>query len=244
MKLVLFADNKVGLEVFNYLFENFSEDLAAVVTVENNQIYKEAKSKNIPVKIFDKNQADQNFHENEFELGVLAWWPLIIKEPLLSLPKRGFINFHPSFLPFNRGKHYNFWALVEECPFGVSLHKVDKGIDTGDIISQKLISYDWEDNGETLYKKAQKEIVGLFQSTYPSLRENTLVPLAQDLSKGSFHLSSEIDIASKIEINDKYTARQLFNLIRARTFVGHPSCWFEEADGEKYEVKIQIKRKQ
>lgn len=244
MKLILFADNKVGLEVFNYLFEYFPEDLGAVVTVENNQIYKEAKSKNIPVKIFDKNQADQNYHHNEFEIGVLAWWPLIIKETLLSLPKRGFINFHPSFLPFNRGKHYNFWALVEECPFGVSLHKVDKGIDTGDIISQKLISYNWEDNGETLYKKAQKEIVALFQSTYPSLRENTLVPLVQDLSKGSFHLSSEIDTASKIDIDATFTARQLFNLLRARTFQGHPSCWFEEVNGEKFEVRIKITRKE
>lgn len=244
MKLILFADNKVGLEVLNYFLGNFREDLYTVVTVEENQIYRQAKLNGIQVEVFEKNSNHNEFYNKEFELGVLAWWPQIIKEPLLSLPQKGFINFHPSFLPYNRGKHYNFWALVEQCPFGVSLHKVDAGIDTGDIVSQQLISYNWEDNGETLYKKAQTEIVDLFKSTYPSLRKGEVSSKTQDLSKGSFRLSSEIDKASEIKLDATYTARQLFNVIRARTFTGHPSCWFEDINGEKYEVRIQIKRKE
>lgn len=244
MKLILFADNKVGLEVLNYFLGNFREDLYTVVTVEENQIYKQAKLNGIQVEVFDKNNNQNEFYNKKFELGVLAWWPQIIKEPLLSLPQKGFINFHPSFLPYNRGKHYNFWALVEQCPFGVSLHKVDAGIDTGGIVSQRLLSYNWEDNGETLYKKAQTEIVELFKSTYPSLRKGEIVSKTQNLTKGSFRLSSEIDKASEIKIDASYTARELFNLIRARTFTGHPSCWFEEANGEEYEVRIQIKRKE
>ena len=228
--------------VFNYLLEAFPEDLVEVVTAEENQIYQEAKLKKIPVKIFDEN--NQNFKKNEFELGLLAWWPYIIKEPLLSMPKHGFINFHPSLLPFNRGKHYNFWALVEQSPFGVSLHKIDKGVDTGEIVAQKSIDYDWEDNGETLYYKAQKEIVNLFKSSYPLIRQSQLVTTPQNLSEGSFHLSSEMDLVSKIDIDKSYTAQQLLNLLRARTFQGHPACWFEDIDGQKYEVKIQIKRKQ
>lgn len=244
MKLILFADNKVGLEVLNYLLDNFREDLYTVVTVEENHIYKQAKLNDIQVEVFDKNKNHNEFYNKQFELGVLAWWPQIIKEPLLSLPQKGFINFHPSYLPYNRGKHYNFWALVEQCPFGVSLHRVDAGIDTGGIVSQELISYNWEDNGETLYKKAQTKIVELFKSTYPILRKGEIVSKTQDLSKGSFRLSSEIDKASEIKIDATYTARELFNLIRARTFTGHPSCWFEEINGEEYEVRIQIKRKE
>jgi methionyl-tRNA formyltransferase len=194
--------------------------------------------------VFDKSYNHNQFYNNKYELGVLAWWPKIVKEPLLNLPENGFINFHPSFLPYNRGKHYNFWALVEQCPFGVSLHKVDAGIDTGDIVSQRSIDYNWEDNGETLYKKAQTEIVELFKLTYPSLRKGEIVCKTQDLTKGSFRLSSEIDKASEIKIDATYSARELFNLIRARTFTGHPSCWFEDNNGEKYEVRIQIKRKE
>lgn len=244
MKLILFADNKVGLEVLNYLLDDFREDLCTVVVVEENEIYRQAKLNGVDVEIFHPSNSSNVFYNKEFELGVLAWWPKIVKEPLLSLPRNGFINFHPSLLPYNRGKHYNFWALVEQCPFGVSLHKVDTGIDTGDIVSQREISYNWEDNGETLYKKAQTEIVKLFERTYPSLRKGEVISKTQDLSKGSFRLSSEIDKASEIKIDAIYTARELFNLIRARTFTGHPSCWFEENNGEKYEVRIQIKRKE
>lgn len=244
MKLILFADNKVGLEVLNYLLDDFREDLCTVVVVEENDIYRQAKLNGVEVEIFHPSNSSNVFYNKEFELGVLAWWPKIVKEPLLSLPRNGFINFHPSLLPYNRGKHYNFWALVEQCPFGVSLHKVDTGIDTGDIVSQREISYNWEDNGETLYKKAQTEIVKLFKRTYPSLRKGEVISKTQDLSKGSFRLSSEIDKASEIKIDAVYTARELFNLIRARTFTGHPSCWFEENNGEKYEVRIQIKRKE
>jgi methionyl-tRNA formyltransferase len=244
MKLILFADNKVGIEVLNFLLDNFREDLCTVVAVEENEIYRQAKLNGIQAEVFDKNNNHNEFYNKKFELGVLAWWPKIVKEPLLSLPKKGFINFHPSFLPYNRGKHYNFWALVEQCPFGVSLHKVDAGIDTGGIVSQRLIRYNWEDNGETLYKKAQTEIVELFKLTYPSLRKGEIISKTQDLSKGSFRLSSEIDKASEIKINAAYTARELLNLIRARTFTGHPSCWFEDNNGEKYEVRIQIKRKE
>lgn len=244
MKLILFADSKVGLEVLNYLLSDFKEDLHSVVTVEENQIYRQAKLSGLCVKVFDKDYNHNEFYNMNFELGVLAWWPHVIKDPLLSLPKSGFLNFHPSFLPYNRGKHYNFWALVEQCPFGVTLHKVDAGIDTGKIVSQRAISYSWEDNGESLYLKAQIEIVELFKSTYPNLRKGSVITQTQDLSKGSFHLSSEIDAASRIEIDATYAARELLNLIRARTYTGYPSCWFEEVDGKKYEVRIQIKRKE
>lgn len=240
MKLILFADNIVGLEIFNYFLTNFAEDVCKVVTVEENDIYRKAKLNDIQVEVFDRNC---EFYNEDYELGILAWWPLIIKEPLLSLPRNGFVNFHPSYLPYNRGKHYNFWALVEQSPFGVTLHKVDAGIDSGDIVSQLPIEYSWEDNGETLYKKAQTKIVELFKSTYPKLRKGEIILKKQDLTKGSFRLSDEIEKASQIKLDVGYKARDLLNLIRARTFSNYPSCWFEEVDGEKYEVRIQIKRK-
>ncbi|WP_052184913.1 formyltransferase family protein [Methylotenera sp. N17] len=243
MKLALFADNKVGLEVLNYLISFFPEDLHTVIaTSSETPVYTMAQSKSIQTRVFNKDLGEFSLEENYYDLGILAWWPNIIKEPIISAPKLGFINFHPSYLPFNRGKHYNFWALVEQCPFGVSLHKVDNGIDTGNIVSQKLIDYDWEDNGETLYNKAQEEIVSLFKATYPAIRNGNFNAVPQDLALGSFHLASELDNASKINLDDQYTARELLNTLRARTFKGHPSCWFEEADGKKYEVRIQINK--
>lgn len=240
MKLVLFADGAVGLNIVRYLVDSFPQDIALVVTTQKNEIYSELKEKDIPVLVFESVEDVMSSLSAGVDLGILAWWPKILKSPLLELPRFGFINTHPSLLPYNRGKHYNFWALVEQAPFGVTLHRVDSGVDTGDIVAQKKIDYDWRDTGESLYFKAQVAMLGLFCETYPVLRKGDFDSSPQNKEIGSFHISSEIDKASNIDLDRMYRGRDLLNLLRARTFVGYPGCWFEE-DGKKYEISIVIR---
>lgn len=239
MRLVLLADGDVGAKITRWLIESYPDDLALVVTTQINDIYREAVGNRVPVCVFDceKNVLDRL--DSDVDLGVLAWWPRILKSPLLEAPRLGFVNTHPSLLPHNRGKHYNFWALVEQAPFGVTLHRVDTGVDTGNIIAQTSIDYGWCDTGETLYKKAQAAMLELFCKTYPVLRTGQFESKPQDVSAGSFHRASELDPASKIDLDSCYRARDLLNLLRARTFKGHPGCWFEE-DGSRYEISIEI----
>jgi methionyl-tRNA formyltransferase len=170
MKLVLFADNTVGLSIAKFLIETYPEDLSLVVTMQKNEIFFFVEGKGIPVCIFESAEGAISNLPDGLDLGVMAWWPKILKSPLLEAPRHGFVNTHPSMLPYNRGKHYNFWALVEEAPFGVTLHRVDSGVDTGDIVAQQEIPYDWCDNGGTLFFKAQAAMVSLFCQTYPILR--------------------------------------------------------------------------
>jgi methionyl-tRNA formyltransferase len=240
MNLVLFADNVVGLRITKYLLDCYPKDLSLVLTTQKNEIYCAVEERDIPVYIYDSTDSVMSKLPDNVDLGVLAWWPKILKSPLLETPRYGFVNTHPSLLPHNRGKHYNFWALVEQAPFGVTLHYADSGIDTGDIVAQQEIPYDWCDTGESLYCKAQEAIVGLFCQTYPILRTGHFDSKPQSREFGSFHHSSEIDQASKIDLNGVYRGRDLINLLRARTFEGYPGCWFEEA-GKSYEISIKIK---
>lgn len=177
----------------------------------------------------------------DLDLAILAWWPYIIKQKLISIPRLGCLNFHPSYLPYNRGKHYNFWALVEGAPFGVTLHWVGNGVDCGDIAFQSRIETTWEDTGATLYQKAQQEIVRLFKENYPAIKTGNIPRIPQDLECGSFHFARELEEASKIELDKTYTASELLNLLRARTFPPNPAAWFV-ADGERYEVRVEIKK--
>lgn len=240
MRLVLLADGAVGTEIAKYLMVNYLEDLALIVTTEINDIHREAESRGIPVCVFDTEQNVSDRLKNGVDLGLLAWWPKILKHPLLELPRLGFVNTHPSLLPYNRGKHYNFWALVEQVPFGVSIHLVDSGVDTGDVVAQAAIAYDWSDTGESLYKKAQVAMVDLFRNVYPILRTGQWTSKEQGEGQGSFHRASELEPASQIDLDSPYRARDLLNLLRARTFDGYPGCWFEEA-GKRYEISIRIK---
>lgn len=241
MRVILFADGLVGKNITQYLLEEYKVDIISIIAITENEITELARNYNIPYCLYDSTTAISTTINYSFDLGILAWWPKIIKIDLIKKAKRGFLNTHPSFLPYNRGKHYNFWALVEQVPFGVTLHMVDRGIDTGPIISQKKIEYDWLDNGQSLYEKAQQEMISLFKETYPVLRNGDVATKQQNDIEGSFHHSSEIHSKSKIELDEEYVARDLLNLMRARTFTGHPSCWFE--DGEKqYEVSIKINK--
>ena len=61
----------------------------------------------------------------------------IIKENVLKKLKRPPVNLHISYLPYNKGCHPNFWSFVENTPKGVTIHEIDKGVDTGAIAYQK-----------------------------------------------------------------------------------------------------------
>lgn len=238
------CDGQVGNTIATWLMENYCGDICAVVTLGESPVMLEAQQKNIPNFVFESDALllSQLSSYEPFDIGILAWWPKIVSTNITGLAKQGFINTHPSLLPYNRGKHYNFWALVEQTPFGVSLHYVEQGIDNGDLIAQSAISYDWEDTGGTLYSKAQQSMVELFIKIYPNLRVNNVKRVPQNLADGSIHYARELDPASKIILDKKYSARELLNLLRARTFLGQPACYFEE-DGEVFEVRVNMKRK-
>lgn len=245
LKLLLMADGRVGLAIFEWLATYWGRDLGLVVVVSDNPISTSARQNGIPCAVFESEEkilAEISALKLQFDLGLMAWWPKIIRQPILSLPSQGFINTHPSLLPHNRGKHYNFWALVEEAPFGVTLHKVDGGIDTGDIVAQRRIPYSWEDTGATLYEKAQSGMVSLFKKAYADLRNLNFNAVPQRLDEGSFHRASELDEASRIELDQRYTGRELLNRLRARTFRPHPACWFTDG-GDVYEVRVEIEKR-
>ena len=94
-----------------------------------------------------------------------------------------------SFLWF-KGKHPNFWTIRNEEPYGVSIHKVEEEIDTGEIIAQKIIPYDWEDNGGTLYKNSKSECINLFKKYFPKILINRITKTIKN-SGGSFHLEKK-----------------------------------------------------
>lgn len=246
MKIILLADDRVGLGITKWLIEKYRDDIGLVVTTGENEIAAAVRAAHLSVTTFKSSQALFDFavrQDLEFDLGILAWWPKLIQAPLLTMPKCGFVNTHPSLLPHGRGKNYNFWTIVEQSPFGASLHMVDEKVDSGDIVAQTVIPYSWEDTGASLYYKALEATERLFKEIYPGLRSLEFPRQPQDLTQGSFHRAAEIDAASTIALDRYYTAREFLNLLRARTFPGFPACSFTGDDGDIFEVRVDIRRK-
>lgn len=243
----VFADQFVGLKSLAFILQQYPQDLLTVVTTGNfPEIEQLLDSHNFPKeKRFvapSKSQAPLlDFLKNHPKPDwiILAWWPYLIKKETIAWPKQGCMNFHPSLLPHNRGKHYNFWTLVEETPFGVSLHKVTEGIDDGDILFQKTIEKDWTDTGASLYHKAQSSILALFMESYPKLRQGNLHPKPQNPKEGSFRWGYEMDKLSTIDLDASYKARDLLNLLRARSFAPHPGIRFQD-QGKWFHIRVSI----
>lgn len=72
----------------------------------------------------------------------------IISRELLESTNAVFINMHAGITPRYRGVHGGYWALVNNDPShcGVTIHLVDKGIDTGEVLYQSVIQYTGRDN--------------------------------------------------------------------------------------------------
>lgn len=173
-------------------------------------------------------------------LGVLAWWPHLLRGPMMAAPELGWLNLHPGYLPYNRGKYPNFWCLVDETPCGAALHFIDRGADTGPVIARARIDASWEDTGQSVHRKCRKQAVQLFRDNLDAVLSGAAKPMAQAMTEGTAHRAAEIDAASEIDLDKTYTARELLNVIRARMFPPHPTASFRDA-GKKYSVQVVIK---
>ena len=95
------------------------------------------------------------------------------------------INIHPSLLPSFRGKNAVKQALENKVKTaGCSVHFVDEGIDTGEIISQEKVPVSSNDNEETLGKKILKKEHVLYIKVIKELERNVLMEkITQNLMK-------------------------------------------------------------
>ncbi len=117
----------------------------------------------------------------------------IITEDILKLYKERAINLHISYLPWNRGAHPNVWSFIDETPKGITIHLIDKGLDTGDVLIQKEITI--HEEVETLsssYKKLHKEIQNLFIENWLKIKNFQLEP-TQQKGKGSYHSKKDFN---------------------------------------------------
>ncbi|MCD4652232.1 MAG: formyl transferase [Candidatus Cloacimonetes bacterium] len=115
----------------------------------------------------------------------------IIQKAVIDCLNGNIINLHISLLPWNRGADPNLWSFLEDTPKGVSIHYIDEGIDTGDIVAQKELFFN--NDAETLastYKKLNVEILELFKIYWEPIINGT-IDRKKQTQTGSFHKISD-----------------------------------------------------
>ena len=118
----------------------------------------------------------------------------ILTEDVLSRFPGKAVNLHISLLPSCRGAHPVFWSILEGKTLGVTIHMLDLGLDTGNILFQQVTPLQLEagESFATLYKKQCKSIELLFNNNWKYLRTGECSGWVQQ-GFPSVHRSRELD---------------------------------------------------
>ena len=123
----------------------------------------------------------------------------IVTSDVLELMRGRAVNLHISYLPWNRGAHPNVWSFLEDTPKGVTIHLMDKGVDTGGILVQRELRFDaGTETFESTYRKLHSEIQVLFRDDWHRVRSFSLAARAQNPHEGSRHRSRDLDLLRAI----------------------------------------------
>jgi methionyl-tRNA formyltransferase len=115
----------------------------------------------------------ERIDELDPSMAVIHGYRLILRRPVLDrLPDR-VVNLHISYLPYNRGADPNLWSILEDTPAGVSIHYVDEGVDTGDLIARRRLDFGDDETLASSYAALQDAALELFREHWPAIREGT-----------------------------------------------------------------------
>jgi methionyl-tRNA formyltransferase len=108
---------------------------------------------------------------------------------LRRFPRRA-VNLHNALLPWNRGLDAALWSFVDGTPTGVTIHYMDAGIDTGDVVVQREVRFGRAETLRTAYWRLQTELLALFRKHWPAIRTGNC-PASPQLGGGTYHFRSD-----------------------------------------------------
>lgn len=121
------------------------------------------------------------------DLFVVAAYGQILPQSLLEIPKYGAINVHASLLPKYRGAAPIAWAILRgEKATGVTIMKMDKGMDTGDILLQREVIVENGETSETLHDKLASIGAQLLLETLAGMKRGAISPIRQDHGQATY----------------------------------------------------------
>lgn len=131
--------------------------------------------------------------DNGFELAISYTYPYMIQTDVIDALEGNIINLHNSFLPFDKGTSPNLWNLLEGTPRGVSIHYIDKGLDSGDLIAQEIVELERPATLRTSYEQLDRAAKELFKKVFPQYKYwNSM--RKKCLGKGTYHKESDFDV--------------------------------------------------
>jgi methionyl-tRNA formyltransferase len=245
-KLVFLGSKPIGFFCLNHLLKNqdlYNIEIAAVLTNNTNRLGKAdlgtlASEYNIPV--FDS-LGELSAVDCDFMLSVQ--YHQILKKKHLDVAQKMAINLHMAPLPEYRGCNQFTFAIIDgKKEFGTTLHIMNEGIDSGDILAEKRFPIPKNCFVKDLYELTLEASCQMFEEKIGAILLEKVSPISQeelmDVRTCSIHYRKEITEAKKIDLN--WTQDKIWKYIRATSMPGFPPP-YAEINGIKLNLSIENK---
>lgn len=246
LRLIAFVNNRLGWKIMEWLSDRDENIVGIVLHPHAQRKYGQEILEAVPdgAEVFSasflrEDETIQNIRLLHPDIGLSVLFDYILSERILEIFPKGILNLHPGYLPYNRGQYPNVWSIVDETPAGTTLHYLDPGIDTGPIVAQQRVRKEPIDTGGTLYRKLECASLKMFQRSWPKIIAGAIDPRPQDPDAGTYHRTDDVEEIDRINLGESYIARDLLNILRARTFPPHESAYFVQ-DGRKVYVRVDL----
>jgi methionyl-tRNA formyltransferase len=180
-------------------------DLSDIATIQNIP-FKYVKDINHPNNV-------AWIREREPDVIFCFGWSSLLKSEVLNIPRLGVVGYHPSLLPFNRGRHPIIWALaLGLTETGSTFFFMDEGADTGSILSQREVVISPDDNAQMLYDRLTSTAMKQLDEFVPALVNGQFECRKQDLRVGNVWRKRGM---ADGRIDWRMSSSSIHNLVRA-----------------------------
>ena len=187
-----------------------------------------AKEHDVPLlKINNINDPEvvECLKEKEIDWLFIIGWSQIAKDGVLNAPKKGCIGMHPTLLPIGRGRAAIPWAILKGLDkTGVSMFRLDEGVDTGDILGQVEIPMEDGITATELYEKVNNAHMELIEKYWNDIIEDSLTVTKQDECVATEWPGRKPEDG---KLSHDMTMEEADRLVRAVTHP-YPGAFFEE----------------
>jgi methionyl-tRNA formyltransferase len=159
------------------------DDLA---TAKSGRVYLDdfCRSRHIPLfKLRNINDPDavEAIRAAQLDWLMIIGWSQIARQAVLEAPRLGVLGMHPSLLPVGRGRAAVPWAILLGLPVtGVTLFKLDGGVDTGPILAQERIELAPRETATSLYRRVNEAHRSLILAHWAAIEAGNVQLAAQD----------------------------------------------------------------
>ncbi len=249
-KSIVFLGSKpVAFECLKYLREQANSlgySIVGVLTKENKLDSEEAsigsycQSNKIPLL----KDLDEMMALEQVDIIVSVQFHLILEQKHIDKAEEIAVNLHMAPLPEYRGCNQFSFAIIDgKEAFGTTLHKIDDGVDSGDILFEQRFPIPPEIFVHELYAMTVFHSIAMFKANLSNLMKGKYNLKAQkDLiaSRGvSFHYRKEINKIKEIDLS--WSEEKIHRHIRATYFPPFPAPYFK-INGKKFQIKAASKK--